>query len=192
MIECWTMENITENKRKARVLQFFLSRPERSFFAGELRKKLGSRGLENDLTALVKQGLLFSTRKRGNKYYRINSKHPQYLDLKNWAKRIKRVAEDDLVKIVRRLPGVKLAVLSGFLAGENKLECDLLLVGKFPAKKLDNFVKSAESLVDNEINYAVMDLAEFDYRKNTFDRFMKDIFENTHVVLVDKISAAAK
>ena len=182
------MEKLLENKSKARVLAFFLNRPGRSFYFGEIKKKLGGRKLNADLAALVKQEILRTSSKRGSKYYRLNLKHPWHADLADWAKRFKRVADDDLVKMIKKVPGIKFAALSGFLAGQNKLQCDLLLVGRLPQKKLANFIKKAEELVHNEINYAVMGLEEFEYRKNTFDRFMKDIFENDHVVLADKIT----
>ena len=185
------MQQLLENKSKARILGFFLTRPERGFYFGELKKKLAGRKLQADLAILVKKNLLLTNSKRGKKYYRLNKRSSSYVQLKSWAKKIKRAAEDDLVKMTKKVSGIRFAALSGFLAGNNKLECDLLLVGKVSQKKLEGFIKKAEALVHNEINYALMPIAEFEYRKNTFDRFMKDIFENDHVVLVDKISKLA-
>jgi len=177
-----------ENKNKSRILAFFLNRPERGFYIGELKNKLSVRKLEVELGFLVKQDILRTNSKRGKKFYRLNLRHPWHNQLKNWARKIKRVAEDDLVKILKKVPGVRLAALSGFFTGNNNLECDLLLVGKIPQKRLDVFINKLEQLVHNEVNYAVMGLEEFEYRKHTFDRFMKDIFENDHVILIDRIA----
>ena len=180
------LEKILNSKDKEKLLAFFATRPERAFFLGEIKKKIGGRKFMSDLTALLRQEILHSHSKRGRRYYRLNKRHPLYVQLRNWAKKFKHVSEDEFLKMASKLSGLRFAALSGFLTGETKLPCDLLLVGKLQQKQIKNFIIRAEKLVDNEINYAVMSLKEFQYRKDTFDRFMKDIFENDHAILVDR------
>ena len=94
--------------------------------------------------------------------------------------------QDQLVATLKRIRGLRTAVLSGLFTAQPQLECDVLLVGKISQNSLEKFSRGAEKLMGQEINYAVMDPQEYEYRRNTFDRFTKDIFENEHLVLIDK------
>jgi hypothetical protein len=38
-----------------------------------------------------------------------------------------------------------------------------------------------------ELNYSIMSEEEFINRRDTFDRFIKDIFDYPHLVILDKI-----
>ena len=68
---------------------------------------------------------------------------------------------------------------------------DLLLVGKINLTKLAGFLKATEKLMGQEINYSVMTVEEFLLRRDTFDRFIKDIFDYRHLVVVDELSKKA-
>jgi hypothetical protein len=180
------MENLIDTKSKTKLMLFFLTQPERDFFIGEIKKKNKGKSLGQDLVQLSRKEVLIAHSKRGKKYYSLNKHGKFYGQLKNWAKKLKAASEDELSRLAKKLSGLRLLVLSGFLTGQTALQCDILLVGKFRQKSINNFIAKAQKLVGNEINFAIMPSSEFEYRQNTFDRFMKDIFENEHLVLVDK------
>ena len=186
------MEKLLDSKSKMKLALFFLTHPQRAFFVGEIRKKNLGRNFVSDLAQMVRKEILLAHSKRGKKYYRINKRSEFYESLKDWARKFKRSSEDELVKLAKKFSGLRFAALSGFLTGQNALQCDVLLVGNFKQNQLNNFIDKMQRIVSNEINFAVMSLSEFEYRKNTFDRFMKDIFENEHLVLVDKTAAATR
>lgn len=95
--------------------------------------------------------------------------------------------EDELVKHVAKLPGVKAAILTGLFVGRPEFDCDMVVVGKIPEQKLHEFSKGVEKMMGQEINYAYFEMEEFKYRQNMFDRFMKDVFENEHLTILNKI-----
>ena len=78
--------------------------------------------------------------------------------------------------------------MSGIFCGHQNLPVDILLVGKINLNKLSDFLKAAEKMMGQEINYSVMSVKEFVQRRETFDRFIKDIFDYRHLVVVDELS----
>jgi hypothetical protein len=80
--------------------------------------------------------------------------------------------------------GAKGAYLSGLFVGKPELPADILLIGKFEDKKLRNFVEACELMLGQEVNYCVMDEEEFKFRRNTFDRFIKDIFDYPYIEVI--------
>jgi hypothetical protein len=73
-----------------------------------------------------------------------------------------------------------------------ELPVDLLLVGKINLNKLADFLKAVEKMMQQEINYSVMSVDEFVQRRNTFDKFIKDIFDYPHLVVVDTLQKKKK
>lgn len=184
------LEKILESKTQSNVLAFFLVNPERCFYAGELEKRIGGKNLPADLRALQHAGILDSYPQRGvQRYYQMNRKMPHYQQLRSSVSKNFASYEDELIKSIKKLTGIRCAVLSGIFMGLPKMECDILLVGEVSKRQLDNFIIGAEKIIGQEVNYAVMDEKEFAHRKDTFDRFMKDMYENRHIVVVDKIKS---
>lgn len=183
------IEKLVQNKKQKKILLFMLVRPERAFFADEIKKKTGgAAGFDAALTGLVKAGFLISFRKRGIKYVMLNSKHGFYQQFRGEAIRaLRRKTDDELQKLLKRLPGLKAIVLAGLFVGNAKGDCDLVLAGNFSQARLNGVMGKVENLMGQEINYAVFEPGEYNYRKNIFDRFMKNIFEGDHLVLMDKV-----
>lgn len=180
-------ERIFDNKSRKNLLTFFLKNPKRAFFVGEIKGVVGSRNLNADLNVFVKKGVLLPFSKKGSKFYTFNRKFP--IDLRFRTELLKSTDkfETEVDKSLKRIGSLKYAVLSGVFSADKKLECDLLLIGKIPNKTLSAFIKKVQKMIGQEINYAVMTAEEFDLRKNSFDHFIKDIFENDHHVVVNKL-----
>ncbi len=180
------IEQLLKNRVQTNLVTFFVANPERSFYLGELEKRIGSKDLNKELQNLQKMGFLSSYSRKNAKYYRVVRKHPHYRDLQLVVQKSIRKYEDELVKAIRNLKGVKAAVLSGIFVSDIKAPCDILLIGEPNPKALENFIYGAERLMGQEINYAVFDPKEFEYRKNIFDRFTKDLLEHEHILIDNK------
>ena len=180
------LQNILESNKKTTIATFFLASPVRAFYVGELEKRLG-KGVLPELSQMVKLDFLETFLKKGKRYYMVNERSNGYRDLKEFVLKSARSYEDELFKAVKKLTGVRCAVLMGVFAGYPNSECDLLLVGDFKEGQLTKLAEGLDSLMGQEVNYAVLSPDEFKYRKGTFDRFIKDVFENKHLVVVDNL-----
>jgi len=181
-------EEILNSKKLSQAAAIFLSLPHRSFPIAEvatfLRVHPGT--ASHVLSRLQQNGLMRSFSKHGKKYYFFNARK----ELPPWAKnkilKFRRPIEDKLTESVKKLLP-KAAFLSGVFAGYANLPVDILLVGRIDLKKLDAFLRKWQGIMGVELNYSVMSAKEFLSRRDTFDKFIKDIFDHRHMVVVDKV-----
>lgn len=188
------LQDIVDSKTDSLVLGFMLSAPERSFSVTEISKRLRIPPLKSahSLNNLATQGQLKAFAKRGKKYYLLNRHFhflPQIKAL--WAKEGPHY-NDELFSAIKKLGKIKAAFLSGLFTGYPNLPVDILIVGKVNLKKLSDFLGSAEKLMGQEINYSIMTVEEFVMRRDTFDKFIKDIFDYRHLVVVDTLAKKKK
>lgn len=184
------LEPILASGAQSAVLAFLVAAPERSFNATELqgRLRLSKSATSLALGRLGKLGLVSSFRKGSQKYFLLDAKHPRLAQIR--AALPKRgVYQDELFVAIRRLGDIRAAFLSGIFTGQPQLPVDILLVGKVNLKKLDQFLLACEKMMGQEINYSIMSPEEFKTRRNTFDRFIKDIFDYRHLVVVDTLGS---
>lgn len=183
------LEQIVNSKPESAILSFFLSAPQRSLSPYEISIRLGIPLLNasRSLNKLVAVGPLLSFSKRGKKYYLINHRYKLLPGLQNYWNQHGQKYHDELFSAVKKLGDVKAAFLSGLFTANPNLPVDILLVGRINLSKLAHFLKAVEKLMGQEINYSVMTVGEFLQRRDTFDKFIKDIFDYRHLVIVDEL-----
>lgn len=185
-----THADILDSKHGSELLAFLLLAPARSYSTKELGKRLHLS--EKVLTKLLREFMHDSmakqfTRDRA-KLYIVNPKHKLLPEIRASLTRNQKPYEDELFAAINKLGEVKAAFLSGAFTGQPQLPVDLLLVGKVSLSKLDVFLKQCKVMLGFDINYSIMTPEEYKIRGNTFDRFIKDIFDYPHLVIVDKTS----
>ena len=180
------LEQLLKDKTQTNLVALFFASPERSIFMGELEKRLRAKDLGDGLNKLIKNGIILSFMKKNLRYYRINTKHPLYYQLKEIIGKHARGYQDELVREIRKLPGVKRVLLTGLFTGSPHFECDIVIIGEPGEKPLNAFILGTQNLMGQELNYAVFTETEFEYRRNIFDRFTKDIMEHEHLIFPGK------
>jgi hypothetical protein len=80
---------------------------------------------------------------------------------------------------------VRLALLAGVLVKGSGSAVDLLLVGDIASTKLKNVIKQIEKTEARELNYSVLSYDEFYYRLSVRDKFITEILNGKHTVLLD-------
>lgn len=184
------LQDIIDSKTDSAILSFFLVVPERSFSILEVSKRLSlpHQKAVFGLNKLSEAGILKGFSKKGKKYYLINNKYKLLPEIKKHFLKDAAVYHDELFSAIKKLGEVQAAFLSGIFCGQPNLPVDLLLVGKINLKKLSDFLRSAEKMMGQDINYSVMTVQEFQLRRNTFDKFIKDIFDYPHLVVHDGLT----
>ena len=83
---------------------------------------------------------------------------------------------------------MKLLVVSGLFTQNNDSRIDVLLVGdRLKRSKIEKALKDMESEIGKELAYALFETSEFKYRMEVYDKFVRDILDYPHKVLLDKI-----
>ena len=188
------LQEIIDSSAKSRIVPFLLLATERSYSLIELSRRLGIpvSKLKSELKDLIKLTLVRSFSKNNQTYFMINSKHKSLADLKHSLTKNQKRFEDELFFAIRRLGEIKAAFLSGLFTGNPQLPVDILLVGKPNLHKLEEFLANAKKMMGQDINYSIMSEDEFIMRRDTFDRFIKDVFDYHHLVVMDNLSNKKK
>lgn len=94
----------------------------------------------------------------------------------------------DRAELVRRLKPagkIKLLVIAGVFIKDPESRADMMIVGdNLKARALNNVIKTIESEIGKELQYAVFSTDEFKYRSNMYDKLVCDIFEFAHEELI--------
>lgn len=183
------LSDILDSKRPADLLAFLLVAPLRSFSAKELATRLRttSGNAANAAKVLERNHIVKAFIRHQVKFFILNLRHPQVTALRDRCLAEQGAWPDELFASLKKLGQLTGIYLSGLFVGRPELPVDLLLVGKVSSTKLNQFLEIAQKLIGSELNYSVMSQEEFDIRRHTFDRFIKDIFDYPHVIVVEKV-----
>ena len=84
------------------------------------------------------------------------------------------------------LPGLRLAIAAGVLMnGSGTSMVDLLFVGTIVPVRLKKIMKAIEKVEGRELNYTLLSYDEFYYRLSVHDKFITEILNSSHEVVVD-------
>jgi hypothetical protein len=183
-----THADILDSKYSSELLAFLLLAPARCYSSKELAERMGLsvKSLDILLKEFLDDSMIKQFVSDHSKLYIINHKHKLLPEIRASLVKNQKPFEDELFTAIKKLGDVQSAFLSGVLTGQPQLPVDLLLVGKISLTKLDVFLKQCKAMLGVDFNYSVMTPDEFQMRRDTFDRFIKDIFDYPHLVVIDK------
>ncbi len=188
------LQEIIDSKYKSVIVPFLLLATSRSYSISELSKRLGFQPakLTEELSDLVKLGLVRSFSKNRQTYYLVNTRHKSLIELKQSLVKNQKHFDDELFLAIKRLGDVQGAFLSGIFTGNPELPVDILIVGKPNLHKLDEFLQNCKKMMGQDVNYSIMSEDEYTLRRDTFDRFIKDVFDYPHLVVFDNLHKTKK
>jgi len=184
------LEQLFDSPVKVRLLKLFLRNSDKSFRLKDIsiRTKSDIRSCRQQVKRLENINLINSKSKGNIKVYFVNSDFDFYNELRTLVLKSSPTSKDKLLKRLKLLGRVKLAVLSGVFINSNNSRVDLLVVGDgIKNKKLSSFLRDLEAEVGKEIDYVVFSTKDFTYRYDMFDRFLRDILEKPHEKIINKL-----
>ncbi len=97
-------------------------------------------------------------------------------------------AREKLVSSMKGAGKVNMIVIAGRLMNEETRTVDVFIVGDSLKKtKIERALKAMESATGKELVYALMATKEFQYRYGLYDRFLKELFDNPHEIILNKL-----
>jgi len=125
--------------------------------------------------------------KTEKKYYSVNKDFILFDEIKALIVKSQILYEKDFVEKLYQAGKPKLLILSGFFVNDDEAVVDLFIVGRINKSKLLKLIKSLENQMGREINFTLMDVKEFNYRRNITDIFLYDILERKKITVVDEL-----
>lgn len=182
------------SKTRVKLLHLFLNNPGTPFYVREITRLIDEQinSVRRELSNMLNVGIITSDSADNKLYYEVNQRYEHYVPLraifgdeKTKPAQTAAARTADWHGLIEQLKGVRIAVLGGVLVQGSLSKVDILLVGDEPATKLSRLIKTIEKTEGREINYSLMPYDEFYYRLSVKDRFITEILNGKHVVLVD-------
>ncbi len=184
------MELLFGSRARWRIIKFFLLNEHTEFSAKEInqRNKLDWKEAAPVLSQLVKAKFLISKTKGSKNIYILNNKFYFYMELKKLVIKSNTYPQCESLRKIKKLGDVKLGLISGAFINNPKSKTDLLLVADNISRvKMKHLLEDLEAELGKEINYSLMNFQEFKYRTNMFDKFICEILEDPHEIVINKI-----
>lgn len=200
-----TLEKLFDSPVKVKLLKFFLRNYGNEFQTKEvinrlrIKPQLASSHIRKllDIGFLSEKNIARSKRagskKRAAKSQKkrlisANPKFEFFPELKNLVLKSSPASKEKLLENIKSLGRIKLALISGVFINSENSRADLLLVcDNIKENKLRAYLKNLEAEVGKEVEYVVFTTEEFNYRKDMFDKFLRDILEGPRELLINKL-----
>jgi len=186
------------SKTRVKLLHLFLNNPGQPFYVREITRKIGEQinSVRRELSNMIEVGIITSDSADNKLYYQINQRYEYYAPLKaifsdnKTESRVISAADenvsDEYSSMLASIIGLRLAIFSGILVKGSTTPVDIFLVGEMSPLKVKAFIKIVEKNEGREINYSVLSYDEFYYRLSVRDRFITEILNGKHSVIIDK------
>lgn len=191
------------SKTRVKLLHLFLNNPDKSYYVREITRLVDEQinSVRRELSNMLSVGIITSDTSDNKLYYKANQKHEDFVALRaifagealtptknatsTTTGQAKSKSEKGWRAAVKELPGVKVAIAAGSLVTGSSANVDLLIVADSPTRELKRAVQQIEKNEGHELNYSILPFEEFYYRYSIRDKFITEILNNTHMVVVD-------
>ncbi len=197
------LEHLFGSRTRVKLLSLFLRQPEEPIFVREITRRVGTQinAVRRELSNLLKLGLIIETveaegdgtkakaRQPGlkKKYYKVNPEFRLLKELTTLLLRAQALYEGRLDHEIPKLGDVRYLAFLGVFLGE-KAPVDVFIVGTVNETQLKKLITEAENSLGYEINFTVMSLEDFRYRKDMTDKFLYSILEGRKHVVIDRLA----
>jgi len=187
------------SKTRVKLLYLFLNNPGQPFYVREITRKIGEQinSVRRELSNMIEVGIITSDSADNKLYYQINQRYEYYVPLRaifGNAESNAKVAPvavdnaslDEYSSMLHDIAGLRLALFAGVLVRGSTAPIDVVLVGDVAPTKVNALIKNIEKSEGREINYSVLSYDEFYYRLSVRDKFITEILNSKHNVVIDK------
>lgn len=185
-------EKLFGSKTRAKLLSLFFENPEKSFYVREMTRVIDEQinSVRRELLNLESIGVIKSETFDNKVYYSANSKHPftrpliEIFSKKISSARSQEIKTNTWEEYTRPVKNyLKGLIVTNRLPGQEGI--DLLIIGNDKTKKLTRWAEVVEKKLGKPINYVIMSVDDFSYRKSVKDRFIVEVLEMEISEIID-------
>ena len=196
---------------RVKIMRFFLHHEDQvtSLHDVTLKTKSKSALVRKELTALSSIGFIEKRRARtvvtsgtGKKMsskvkevngYKLNTEFPHNQALKDLLFDFHLLDKRELASRFKIIGRIKLFVVAGVFIGDEKSRVDILIVGEaIKRPKAEKVLETLSAELGRDVVYSIMDVEEYEYRYKMYDKFVRDIREMAHELVIDKLREPKK
>jgi hypothetical protein len=170
---------------RVKLMRLFLLNPTKGFLNKDIAKRSRvSTEITNKELKLLSSINFIKKHAKGEWFFNTSFKYaPEIEDLL--------INSDSLDKNIiletfKKVGKVKLLLVSGIFIKNKDSRVDLLIVGdNMKRSKIEEGVRKLEAEIGAELEYALFDTKEFNYRMNMYDKLVRDIIDFPHEVILE-------
>ncbi len=207
-----TLGKLFGSLAKVKIMKLFLSNEDTPFDNDDIvrRAKVALPTLKKELVSLEKAGLIKRkvfykevtvkikktkrnpaktkiVKKKANGWM-LNSKFPYLISLYNLLVDMTSFTSSTVLKKLSGSGRLKLVLVSGAFIQDSESRVDILIVGdSLNTGKVERAMGVLESEMGKELRYVVMRTDDFNYRLNIYDKLIRDILDNPHQKIVNRL-----
>ena len=181
------LDKLFGSHARVRLVKLFYLNPEALFAVKDVARRahISPALARREIRLLSDVGFIKRKKLTG---YELNPSFSLFEELRDLVLTVAPLSKQELIARLRRVGVVKLVVLSGIFLKRGDSRIDMLIVGdRIKKGQLDWTLKGVEAEVGKELAYAILDTADFKYRLGMNDKFVRDVFDYPHEIVLDKI-----
>ncbi len=194
-----TLNQLFGDRVRVKIIRLFLLNPGKVYEPRQVMEVArGTRRIvEREISAFKRAGLIKRRRavgvsskkqKRGVFGWTLNPSFLYLPQLRSLVANGVLLKSRDVVARLSRGGTLKLVVLAGIFLQDWDSRVDLLIVGdKLRRGILNRSIRSIESEIGRELHYAILDTPDFQYRLSVGDKLIRDVFDYSHQIVVNKL-----
>jgi predicted transcriptional regulator len=193
------LEHLFGSRTRVKLISLFLSQSDEPIFVREVTRRINTQinAVRRELANLMKFGLIVETDETsGNekrpglkrKYYKLSPNFPLLSEVRSLMTKAQLLVEHRVDKAFESVDTVKYVALMGAFLGKAKAPVDLFIIGAIDKEPLRKIIVNMEKTIGTDVNYTVIPLSEFEYRKEIADKFLISIIESPKNIVVDRLN----
>lgn len=173
---------------RVRLLTIFLTHPTDEYYIRQISRLIGEtyNNVRRELHNLTDLGLILSERRANAIYFRANSAHFLFPELKRIILKTEAVG-DRLRQALSKLGDVRVAFIYGSTARGTEVDSsdmDLMVIGNVELDELDRTIDSIEEELGRTLNYTLFEAEEWHARVSQEHSFVMDVMTHEKVFLI--------
>lgn len=203
------IEQLFGSKTRVKLLQLFMSNPNRSFYVREITRKIDEQinSVRRELANLLSIGIISSDNTNNRLYYEVDQKfefynplaemfggkvaQPKAVSKKGSDKKEDTASEpkvivNPLTEEFKKAGHLKGLILTGQFTRDEIAGVDLVVIGDVNSSKVENSITELEASEGKQIRYAVFTVDEYKYRRQINDRFISNLIVAKKQILYDE------
>ena len=180
---------------KVKVMKLFILNPDLVIEGKEVsrRCKITPRAARHELSGLKAIGFIKPQKKtekgkRAINGWQLNPAFPYLGHLRGLLKTELVAKKLEITDRFSAAGKIRLLLVAGIFIQDNDSRADLVLVGdRLKRGVIERAVKSMETEIGRELNYAIFETSDFLYRLEAYDKFIRDLLDYPHEKIINKL-----
>ncbi len=182
-----TLAEILSSRVRAEIFRLLFGLNEKELHLRELERQaeLSLGTIRQDLQKLVKLDLVQPRRDGNRLYYRANTEHPLYPEIRHLV--LKTAGLVEIIKSALDREGIEIAFIFGSLASSKEKaasDVDLMVIGAVGLRALSSRLAGVSAQIGREINPHTLSVEEFRRRRQKGDHFLSNVLESPKLFIL--------